>query len=126
MATTCASVGDTPAAGLLLVQVTLQTWFFLSYLQDALAVAANGLVADSLGRDDVARAVSVTNRCVGYGGVISLALFVLLFAAPGAVAALFSDSRCVPSACSAGCCVPAWRNLSSSTGVVNLLVQATC
>jgi hypothetical protein len=49
-------------------QVSLQCWFFLSYLLDAAAVAASGLVAERLGRGRPAAArravLGLCRRCV--------------------------------------------------------------
>lgn len=77
----------------LLLQVTLQTWFFLSYLMDSLAIAANGLVADGIGRGDMAAARAVALRCLKYGGGVSMMLLGSLATFPQAVAAIFTDSR---------------------------------
>jgi Na+-driven multidrug efflux pump len=87
----------------LLLQVTLQTWFFLSYLMDSLAIAANGLVADGLGRGQVSTARAAALRCSLYGGGVSLALLALLGAFPQGVSAIFTDSRCGAACCSCGC-----------------------
>jgi hypothetical protein len=83
----------------LLLQVTLQTWFFLSYLMDSLAIAANGLVADSLGRGDIATARGAALRCLLYGGGVSVALLAVLGTFPQGVSAIFTDSRCASVCC---------------------------
>jgi Na+-driven multidrug efflux pump len=75
------------------LQIALQTFFFLSYLMDALAVTGNGLVADGLGRGDVGRARAAAERCVAYGGVVAAVLAIVIGLAPGGVAAVFTDSR---------------------------------
>lgn len=74
--------------------MTLQTFFLLSYLMDSLATAANGLVADSLGRDDVRRARAAATRCLLFGGGVAIVLAAGLAAAPGSVAGVFTDNRC--------------------------------
>ena len=90
--------------------MTLQSFFFLSYLMDALATAANGLVADGLGRKDVQRARTVAERCVTFGGGIAAVLALVLGLAPGGVAGIFTDGQCA-------------LNLFSYTAV---LVRRTC
>lgn len=75
------------------MQVTLQTWFFLSYLMDALAIAANGLVADGLGRGDSAAARRAAVRCLGYGGLTAAAVAAPLAIWPHGAAAIFTTSR---------------------------------
>ena len=83
--------------------MTLQTWFFLSYLMDSLAIAANGLVADNLGRGDMPTARAAALRCLLYGSGVSLALLAALASYPQGVSAIFTDSRC------AVCCAwPSW------------------
>jgi Na+-driven multidrug efflux pump len=64
---------------------------------DSLAIAANGLVADSLGRGDVDRARQAAERCCGFGGAISIALFLLLGIAPMSVAMIFTDNTFDPA-----------------------------
>jgi hypothetical protein len=76
------------------LQVTLQSWFFLSYLMDSLAFAANGLVADNLGRGDMAAARAAALRCLLYGSGVSVVLLGTLGTFPHAVAAIFTDLRC--------------------------------
>lgn len=76
------------------VQVTLQTWFFLSYLMDALAIAANGLVADGLGRGDSAAARRAAMRCIAYAGLTAAAVGVPLAILPHGAAAIFTSSSC--------------------------------
>jgi Na+-driven multidrug efflux pump len=77
------------------LQVVLQTWFFLSYFMDALAVAASGIVADSLGRSDVQRARAAAERCVAFGMATAAVLCLLLITQPAQVAVIFSDSQYV-------------------------------
>lgn len=76
------------------LQITLQSWFFLAYLMDSLAIAANGLVADNLGRGDMAAARAAALRCLLYGSGASVVLLGSLATFPQAVAAIFTDSRC--------------------------------
>eukprot|EP00892_Ulva_mutabilis_P004326 jgi/Ulvmu1/2265/UM013_0112.1 len=79
-------------------QVTLQTWFFLSYLLDALAIAANGLVADGLGRSDGAAARRAALRCLGYAGITAAVVAAPLALAPHGAAAIFTTSKEVQDA----------------------------
>lgn len=61
---------------------------------DSLAIAANGLVADNLGRGDMATARAAALRCLLYGSGVSVVLLGVLGAKPQAVSAIFTDSRC--------------------------------
>lgn len=62
---------------------------------DSLAIAANGLVADGLGRGDPATARAAALRCLLYGGGVSAVLLGSLAAFPQGVSAIFTDTRCV-------------------------------
>jgi MatE len=75
-------------------QVSLQCWFFLSYLLDAAAVAASGLVAERLGRGRPAAARRAARRCWAYAAAVSVVCGAVIGLAPGSVAAIFTDSRC--------------------------------
>lgn len=48
-------------------QIIFQCWMFLAFTVDSVAVAAQGLVADSLGKDDVSQAVKIADRTLQYG-----------------------------------------------------------
>jgi hypothetical protein len=62
---------------------------------DALAVAASGIVADSLGRSDVQRARAAAKRSATFGMATAAILCIPLLMQPTLVAAIFSDNRCV-------------------------------
>lgn len=48
-------------------QIIFQCWMFLAFTVDSIAVAAQGLVADSLGKADMLKAVKAADRTLQYG-----------------------------------------------------------
>lgn len=78
-------------------QVALQCYFLLSYLLDAAAVAASGLVADRLGQGERGEARRVAWRCWIYAAGAAALCAAVLGLAPHSVAAVFTDSLCVPA-----------------------------
>ena len=71
-------------------QIAMQVWYLLALVVDALAVAAQALVARHLGADDPAAARAVARRLVQWGGAVGLALAGLVAALGGALPALFT------------------------------------
>ncbi|GMH32930.1 hypothetical protein BSKO_00764 [Bryopsis sp. KO-2023] len=55
-------------------QITFQCWMFLSFFVDSVAVAAQGLVGDSLGKGDVKKAIKAGDRTLQYGAVLGVVL----------------------------------------------------
>jgi MatE len=80
------------------LQVALQCWFCLSYLLDASAVAASGLVADRLGRDAPEDARRAARRCWVYAAFVSVGCAAVLGFAPGSIAVVFTNSQYAPMA----------------------------
>lgn len=110
--------------------MTLQSFFFLSYLCDALATAANGIVADSLGRQDFSRAQEAAAKCLLYGAAVTAALALLLGLQPMGVAAIFTDQQCARSLQSqlAYCCSAAMSACvaAAMSACVAHWLQETC
>ncbi len=59
-------------------QIVQQVWFLLAMMVDALAIAAQSLVADRIGTGDAAGARTIANRLFGWGLVTGIGLAVLL------------------------------------------------
>jgi putative MATE family efflux protein len=59
-------------------QIGLQLWLLGSFVCDALAAAAQGLVADALGRRDAAEVVGLSSTICRYSGYLGLLLALLL------------------------------------------------
>jgi putative MATE family efflux protein len=59
-------------------QIGLQLWLLGSFVCDALAAAAQGLVADALGRRDAAEVVGLSSTIFRYSGYLGLLLALLL------------------------------------------------
>lgn len=55
-------------------QIAMQLWILCSYTADSLAAAAQGLVADALGRNDLAKARDVTRTVAVYSVVLGTLL----------------------------------------------------
>jgi putative MATE family efflux protein len=71
-------------------QVALQMWLLLSFLVDALAVAAQTLVAEELGKGSVPRARQVSDRLIELSLGLGVVLFVSFMAAGSGLASSFS------------------------------------
>ena len=71
-------------------QVVSQTWFLLAMIVDALAIAAQAMVADELGRSDRERAAQVATRLGGWGLVAGFFLMAVLLAGRGLIASWFA------------------------------------
>lgn len=74
-------------------QVALQLWLLLSFLVDALAVAAQTLVAEELGKGSVLRARHVGDRLVALGLLLGVALVVPFIAGGSVLPAAFSADK---------------------------------
>ncbi len=72
-------------------QVVSQIWFFLAMVIDALAIAAQALVADLSGRGDAEGARALSTRLLKWGGVAGLGLTAGLLAAGAIVSTGFTD-----------------------------------
>ncbi|RZS91155.1 putative MATE family efflux protein [Motilibacter rhizosphaerae] len=72
-----AGLGPAPLAA---SQVAFAVWSLLAMGSDALAVAAQALVAGALGAGDAARAGALTARLVGLGALVGVGLGVLVLA----------------------------------------------
>jgi MATE family multidrug resistance protein len=78
-------------------QVVSQIWFFLAMVVDALAIAAQALVADLSGRGDAEGARALSTRLLRWGGVVGLGLTVGLLAVGSIVSTGFTDDPGVSS-----------------------------
>ena len=72
-------------------QVVSQIWFFLAMVIDALAIAAQALVAELIGRGDTKGARDLSTRLLRWGGVVGLGLTVGLWAVGTVVSTGFTD-----------------------------------
>jgi len=61
-------------------QIVQQVWFLLAMIVDALAIAAQTMVAERIGQGDRAGARAIADRLLGWGAVAGLVLGVLLAA----------------------------------------------
>ncbi len=71
-------------------QIVSQTWLLLAMIVDALAIAAQAMVADELGRSERTRAASVATRVAWWGLGTGVLLLVALLAGRHLVAAVFA------------------------------------
>ena len=72
-------------------QVVSQLWFLLAMIVDALAIAAQALVADLAGREDALGARSLSNRLLGWGVVVGVLLLFGLLASGTLLSSAFTD-----------------------------------
>ena len=72
-------------------QVVSQIWFFLAMVIDALAIAAQALVAELAGRGDDAGARALSTQLLRWGGVVGLGLTAGLLAVGSIVSTGFTD-----------------------------------
>lgn len=72
-------------------QVVSQLWFLLAMVIDALAIAAQSLVADSIGRGDVPSARRLSDMLLRWGVGLGMALAIGLWASGGLIARVFTD-----------------------------------
>ncbi len=79
-------------------QVVSQLWFLLAMIVDAVAIAAQALVADLAGRDDAEGARALSNRLLGWGAVAGVVLLVGLLAAGTMLSSAFTDDAGVQAA----------------------------
>ena len=82
-------------------QICVQVWWVTLFALDALAVAAQSLVASSLGANDVARARTAADRCLRWALATGTAVGVGIYAAGPALPGVFTDdprSRRAPAA----------------------------
>jgi putative MATE family efflux protein len=79
-------------------QVVSQLWFLLAMIIDALAIAAQAMVADLLGRGSPEAARTLSDRLVVWGAVGGVGLGLALWVGGSALAALFTTDRAVRSA----------------------------
>lgn len=70
-------------------QVVAQTWLLLALTVDALAIAAQAMIADGLGRGDRPAASEAAARLAGWGLVVGVGLGVLVWLGRGVLAAAF-------------------------------------
>lgn len=76
-------------------QVALQVWMFLAFVLDALAIAAQALVANLLGADDVPTARSASRRMLAHGVIVSIPLGVATVVTASWTASLFTTDEVV-------------------------------
>jgi MATE family multidrug resistance protein len=79
-------------------QVVSQLWFLLAMTVDAVAIAAQALVADLAGRGDERGARSLSNLLLWWGLWLGVGLGAVLFLARGALGAVFTDDAAVLAA----------------------------
>ena len=72
-------------------QICVQVWWVTLFALDALAVAAQSLVASSLGAGDVARARQAADRCLRWALATGTAVGVGIYAAGPALPGVFTD-----------------------------------
>lgn len=72
-------------------QVLAQTWLLLAMIVDALAIAAQAMVADELGRSDRQGATAVAARLARWGLAVGVALAILVFVGRSLLAAAFGS-----------------------------------
>ena len=72
-------------------QICVQVWWVTLFALDALAVAAQSLVASSLGAGDVARAREAADRCLRWALATGTAVGVGVYAAGPALPGVFTD-----------------------------------
>ena len=72
-------------------QVVSQLWFLLAMMIDSLAIAAQTLVADLVGRGDEAGARRLSNMLIRWGVVLGFVLAVALAAVGSLVVTVFTD-----------------------------------
>ena len=72
-------------------QICVQVWWVTLFALDALAVAAQSLVASSLGAGDVARAREAADRCLRWALATGTAVGVGIYAAGPALPGVFTD-----------------------------------
>lgn len=72
-------------------QICVQVWWVTLFALDALAVAAQSLVASSLGANDVARARTAADRCLRWALATGTAVGVGIYAAGPALPGVFTD-----------------------------------
>ncbi|KAK3281364.1 hypothetical protein CYMTET_10851 [Cymbomonas tetramitiformis] len=82
-------------------QICIQIFFFLSFTVDSLAVAAEGLVADALGRGDIQLARRTGNRLIWFGVLGGTGLLVMLLGLQESLSHLFTDDAPVIAAVAA-------------------------
>jgi MATE family multidrug resistance protein len=78
-------------------QVVSQIWFFLAMVIDALAIAAQALVAELSGRGDIDGARALSTRLLRWGGVAGIGLTVGLLAVGSVISTGFTDDPGVSS-----------------------------
>ncbi len=71
-------------------QIVSQTWLLLAMIVDALAIAAQAMVSDELGRSDRAEAALVARRIAGWGLGAGVLLLGMLLAGRHLLAAVFA------------------------------------
>ena len=78
-------------------QICVQVWWVTLFALDALAVAAQSLVASSLGAGDVARAREAADRCLRWALATGTAVGVGVYAAGPALPGVFTDDPSLES-----------------------------
>jgi putative MATE family efflux protein len=94
-----ARIGGATLAG---HQITAQVWLLLALIVDALAVPAQVFVGAELGRADVSAAISVGDRCLRVGFLLSAGLTVLTCALAPVLPYLFTSDPQVRHAATVG------------------------
>jgi putative MATE family efflux protein len=76
-------------------QIAFSLWSFLSFVLDALAIAAQAITGRSLGAGDAGRTRSITARMVWWGVVVGVVAGLGLAAASPVLGGLFTDDHAV-------------------------------
>ena len=76
-------------------QIALQLWFFVALVLDSLAIAAQSLTGEALGRREPVRARATARRVAELGGLLGLGFTVVLLVGHSVIPRLFTDDPAV-------------------------------
>lgn len=93
-----AVAADTGTVEVAAHQVVSQLWFLLAMMVDALAIAAQSLIASTLGGGEPARAKALADKLIRWGLVVGVGLAAVLLALRNSAGVLFTDDPAVLAA----------------------------